>query len=135
MREPSKGFLTTRHCYLSYLFQNKYLAGEHVVTKSGPPFEAPGAVSFKDGRLAWVSKEWDQGLDQTASVEVICRLIGLIGQEKCVTATTATEEPSFRSSDLVIQCSRNRQIEVSVSETPGQANSTVTMREIYGLKR
>ncbi len=29
MRKPSKGLLTPRRCYLSYLFQNKYLVGAH----------------------------------------------------------------------------------------------------------
>jgi hypothetical protein len=107
--------------------------GGFVITKDGPPFERVGSVSFKDGRFVWATKDWDQRLDQVASVDVIRRLIALVaGKTGCVTGTASIEEPTFRSSTLVIRCPSNRQVEASVSEAPGSSGPSVSLRESYG---
>lgn len=104
--------------------------GGIVISESLGPL---GSVSFKNGRLAWATKDWDRGLDQAASVEVIRRLVSLVsGKPGCKAATTELNEPTLRSSTLVIQCSVNRQVEVSVSETPGSGKTFVNVRESFG---
>ena len=98
--------------------------------------ESIGSVSFKNGRLAWATKEWTQGFDQRASVDVIRRLIGVVGaQRSCMAGTTTEEHPSLRRSLLVFQCSSNRQIDVSISETPGSVLPFVTVTEYYAPRR
>jgi hypothetical protein len=107
--------------------------GGFVITKNGPPYSQVGSVTFKDGKLSWATKDWDEGLDQSASVEVVRRMIGIIGGRRgCATATVSTEAPTLRRSALVIQCSPVRQVEVSVSEAPGSGKPFVSVQEYYG---
>ena len=104
--------------------------GGLLTTKSGPPFEIDGSVTFQAGRLQWASKSWDTGLDQTASVDVVRRIVGMMGDRSCVATTTKIEEPQFRSVSLLLRCSPTRSIEVSVAETPGTGKQYVNLREI-----
>ena len=74
-----------------------------------------------------------EGLDQSASVEVVRRVIGMIGTRRgCTAATVSTEAPTLRRSALVLQCWPVLQIEVSVSEAPGSGKPFVNVNEYYG---
>jgi hypothetical protein len=104
-----------------------------LITKGGPPFSVDGAVTFKNGTLSWAAKDWNQGLDQSASVEVVRRLIGILGTRKgCTVETIATEDRRVRRSLLAIRCPGFRQIEVAVGEVPGSGKQVVTVTEYYG---
>jgi hypothetical protein len=108
-------------------------SGGFVITKGGPPFSSVGSVTFKDGKLAWATKSWDENLDQSASVDVVRRVIAMVGNRRgCVTTTVNEAEPTFRRSALIIRCPSFRQIEVSVGEPPGTNRQFVNVTEYYG---
>ena len=102
--------------------------GGFVKAKDG---HTPGAVAFEGGRLTKVYKDWDAGIDQEGSADVVQRLIDLVGTSECQASTVKTMEPSARIDWLVIQCGAFRTVEVSVGKSPGMKQPFVNVREVF----
>jgi hypothetical protein len=114
------------------LGEDNIITGGIVTSKIGPPFRLVGWVQFQDGKLSWASKDLIAGVDQRASVEVIQRIISIIGDRRgCSTSTKIDEVPTLRTSLLVIRCSPLRQLQVSVSQAPGH-EPFVNIDEYFG---
>jgi hypothetical protein len=75
--------------------------GYAISSKAGPPFKLLGAVSFKDGKVSWVSKRWGQYSGRGAT-ELANALVGTLDSGSGGAMATITVEPPTRTPELTL---------------------------------
>jgi hypothetical protein len=119
-----------------------------IVTKSGPPYDAPGSVSFDvSGSARSIKRDWSP-LDQHAGAETADALYNALTRLMPLPSTSsgesnracncfiALEGPSPRNNVSSISIlNGNKTVAVSISESPGFARAVTVDETIERIKR
>ena len=106
-----------------------------IMNSDGPPYHAIGTVTFGDGRLATVSRDWSPRPTETSQVEAIRAVVGALkalhsGSEgACLLEDTSNRGPGFELSGIDVRCGLRR---VSLTVVRYQGTESFTITEFIG---
>jgi hypothetical protein len=106
-----------------------------IVATDGPPFESPGNLTFKAGRLWWIGKSWGNyfGPDAKALFHSLFSILSKTGDNR-VTAVVKSEvirEPNLTRHEVRIELPDNRVLSISMNRSK-QSGQNVYVRESIG---
>ena len=106
-----------------------------IMSKSGPPLQFYGAVTFSDGRLAFISRIWTP-TDETNAFSVIQATIGALtnlartSTNPCIVIHNYQQQPDFQRQSIEVQCGPHY---VSISATRFRGTNGVDITEAWLL--
>ena len=106
--------------------------------RSGPPFESPGNLTFRDGNLWWIGKNWGNYFGPDGA-HLLNALYGILAAGKKSTfdaeiSTSATREPGVIRHEVKINLEDGRTISLSMTEMQ-KVTKSVSVLEMLGGRR
>jgi len=93
---------------LGAAFRVDSASGSYIaVSRDGPPFAIHGNVGFRDGRLAFVSRNWGTGQrDAHAAIRAVVGALGTLegGTDNCRVSKSERVVPEGEVRSVVVEC-------------------------------
>ena len=114
------------------------IAGTHgsyaISASEGPPFESPGNLTFKDGKLWWIGKNWGNFFGPDA-ISIFNSLYGIVAKGGKSAIEAAIEPRTSREPGVVrhvirINLEDGRSISLSYSETKNAAGNLSILENV-----
>jgi hypothetical protein len=132
-------FDEVRERFQATRYELRKLAGTRsayaVSVKGGPPFESPGNLTFRNGRLWWIGKSWGNyfGPDADAMFQAFFGILSKAGDRELTAKVRSgeTREPGLIRQKISLDLSDGRSISLSVTDTKNFTRS-VSIQETLG---
>jgi hypothetical protein len=109
--------------------------GSYAISASdGPPYESPGNLTFKDGKLWWIGKNWGNYFGPDA-VSIFNSLYGIVAKDgkSAIEATIepkVSREPGVVRHEIRINLADGRSISISYTETKKTAANVSILENV-----
>lgn len=109
--------------------------GSYAISASdGPPYESPGNLTFKDGKLWWIGKNWGNYFGPDAA-SIFNSLYGIVAKDgkRAVEATIepkVSREPGVVRHEIRINLADGRSISISYTETKKTAANVSILENV-----
>ena len=109
-----------------------------IAAQGGPPFESPGNLTFRQGKLWWIGKSWGNyfGPDAAAMFNALFGMMAARQQEKyeAQLRIVETREPGVIRHEVKINLSDGRKISLSLTEMQRVTESVSVMEMVGGFR-